>query len=83
MEKVNANTDGLELAVEVIRWAKTPGAHGMNPYFYPMVRRAREILAAVGMKDDDIAPCVDFRELTSNEYAKTHGIKIPTYGRTK
>ena len=72
----STTTAGLELAIEVIRWAKTPGDHGMNPYFYPMVRRARAMLAAVGMDDDGIAPCGSFRELTSNEYAKNHGIKI-------
>lgn len=74
-----ADVKGLELAIEVVRWAKTPGAHGMNPYFYPMVRRARAALAAVGMSEDDVAPAADFRELTSNEYARTHGIKIPSY----
>ena len=71
----STQTAGLELAIEVIRWAKTPGAHGMNPYFYPMVRRARHLLAAVGMSEDDIAPAEDFRVLTSKEYQKEHGIK--------
>jgi hypothetical protein len=57
----------LELAIEIVRWAKTPGAHGMNPYFFPMVRRARAVLARVGMDEDDVTPAADFRELTSRK----------------
>ena len=54
---------GLELAIEVVRWSKTPGGHGGNPYCLNMVRRARAMLESVGMSEDDVAPAVDHKAL--------------------
>lgn len=54
---------GLELAIEVVRWAATPGPHGINPYCLPMVKRARALLAETGINEDDIRPAADWRSL--------------------
>lgn len=52
-----------ELAREVLKWAKTPGEHGGNPYFFRMVKMARMKLKDAGIDEDSIAAGDDQKAL--------------------